>query len=91
MFDPQTELSTLVPIYTLDPSIVIVLPSPNPHQHAHAHPSNNQLTGLKPAAKVSHEVLLLDEADVFLEERSLSDMQRNSLVSGKHLFATYKL
>jgi hypothetical protein len=28
-------------------------------------------------------VLLLDEADVFLEERSLSDLKRNSLVSGK--------
>jgi len=27
-------------------------------------------------------VLLLDEADVFLEERSLSDLERNSLVSG---------
>ncbi|CAD6593389.1 MAG: hypothetical protein ASARMPREDX12_007125 [Alectoria sarmentosa] len=29
-------------------------------------------------------VLLLDEADVFLEERSLSDLKRNSLVSGKN-------
>lgn len=28
-------------------------------------------------------VLLLDEADVFLEERSLQDLERNSLVSGK--------
>jgi hypothetical protein len=28
-------------------------------------------------------VVLLDEADVFLEERSLADMQRNALVSGK--------
>ncbi len=28
-------------------------------------------------------VLLLDEADVFLEERSMSDLKRNSLVSGK--------
>jgi hypothetical protein len=27
-------------------------------------------------------VVLLDEADVFLEERSLSDLQRNGLVSG---------
>lgn len=27
-------------------------------------------------------VLLLDEADVFLEERSLSDLHRNSLVAG---------
>lgn len=32
----------------------------------------------------SAPVLLLDEADVFLEERSLNDLQRNSLVSGKH-------
>ena len=28
-------------------------------------------------------VVLLDEADVFLEERSLSDLQRNALVSGE--------
>lgn len=28
-------------------------------------------------------VLLLDDADVFLEERSLQDLERNSLVSGK--------
>tara|TARA_R110002060_G_scaffold20051_2_gene27290 strand:+ start:101 stop:328 length:228 start_codon:yes stop_codon:yes gene_type:complete len=28
-------------------------------------------------------VLLLDEADVFLEERSLNDLKRNSLVSGQ--------
>ena len=28
-------------------------------------------------------VLLLDEADVFLEQRSLSDLERNSLVSGQ--------
>ena len=28
-------------------------------------------------------VLLLDEADIFLEERTLSDLERNSLVSGK--------
>lgn len=27
-------------------------------------------------------VLLLDEADVFLEERTMADLQRNSLVSG---------
>lgn len=32
-------------------------------------------------------VLLLDEADVFLEERSMSDLERNSLVSG--LFLLY--
>lgn len=28
-------------------------------------------------------VMLLDEADVFLEKRSMSDLQRNSLVSGQ--------
>lgn len=28
-------------------------------------------------------VLLLDEADVFLAERSLKDLNRNALVSGK--------
>ena len=27
--------------------------------------------------------MLLDEADVFLEQRSLADLQRNALVSGK--------
>ncbi|KAI1853082.1 hypothetical protein JX266_001788 [Neoarthrinium moseri] len=32
-------------------------------------------------AKIWNCVLLLDEADVFLEERSVSDLQRNSLVS----------
>lgn len=30
-------------------------------------------------------VLLLDEADVFLEERTLSDLKRNSLVSGLNI------
>lgn len=33
-----------------------------------------------------YTVLLLDEADVFLEERSLSDLERNSLVSGQFSF-----
>ncbi len=28
-------------------------------------------------------VILLDEADVFLEKRSIHDLQRNQLVSGK--------
>ena len=32
--------------------------------------------------QLNKAVLLLDEADVFLEERSLSDLERNSLVSG---------
>jgi hypothetical protein len=31
-------------------------------------------------------VLLLDEADVFLEERSLTDLKRNSLVSGNQSY-----
>lgn len=30
-------------------------------------------------------VLLMDEADVFLEERTMADLQRNSLVSGTFL------
>lgn len=29
-------------------------------------------------------VLLIDEADVFLEERTMADIQRNSLVSGTY-------
>lgn len=29
-------------------------------------------------------VLLMDECDVFLEERSAHDLDRNRLVSGKH-------
>ena len=33
----------------------------------------------------ANTVVLLDEADVFLEERSLADMQRNALVSGNHI------
>jgi hypothetical protein len=28
-------------------------------------------------------VVLLDEADVFLEQRKISDLQRNALVSGQ--------
>ena len=31
------------------------------------------------------KIVLLDKADVFLEESSLADMQRNTLVSGKLL------
>jgi hypothetical protein len=30
------------------------------------------------------KVVLLDEADVFLEQRGLRDLQRNALVSGKY-------
>jgi hypothetical protein len=30
-------------------------------------------------------IILIDEADVFLEKRQVKDLQRNSLVSGKHL------
>lgn len=29
-------------------------------------------------------IMLLDEADVFLERRQLTDLKRNSLVSGKY-------
>jgi len=32
-----------------------------------------------------HLVVLLDEAEVFLQERSLHDLQRNALVSGKQI------
>jgi len=35
-----------------------------------------------------NSVVLLDEADVFLEKRTSSDLRRNSLVSGKILFDT---
>jgi hypothetical protein len=34
------------------------------------------------AAK-ANPVVLLDQADVFLEERGLTDLKRNALVSGK--------
>lgn len=34
-------------------------------------------------AEIWGAVMLLDEADVFLEKRSISDLQRNSLVSGQ--------
>jgi len=30
-------------------------------------------------------IILIDEADVFLEKRTVSDLQRNSLVSGESL------
>jgi hypothetical protein len=44
-----------------------------------------ECTDLEPKLfKLTHDlVILLDEADVFLEERSVMDLQRNSLVSGK--------
>jgi hypothetical protein len=34
------------------------------------------------ALNLTSEVLPLDEADVFLEERGIADLERNSLVSG---------
>jgi hypothetical protein len=34
-------------------------------------------------AEVWGAVMLIDEADVYLEKRVLSDLQRNSLVSGE--------
>ena len=34
------------------------------------------------ATKLTPPVLLLDEADIFLEERTIADLERNSLVSG---------
>jgi hypothetical protein len=33
-------------------------------------------------------VILIDEADVFLEKRQVKDLQRNSLVSGKNMVRT---
>lgn len=33
---------------------------------------------------IGRTVVLLDEADIFLEQRSLEDLKRNALVSGKH-------
>jgi len=33
--------------------------------------------------KLTALVLLLDEADIFLEERTIADLERNSLVSGR--------
>jgi SpoVK/Ycf46/Vps4 family AAA+-type ATPase len=35
-------------------------------------------------AKKWNAVLLIDEADVFMERRSTSDLERNSLVAGEH-------
>jgi hypothetical protein len=37
---------------------------------------------LKMLLNLTSEVLLLDEADVFLEERGIADLERNSMVSG---------
>lgn len=36
-------------------------------------------------AEIWNAVMLLDEADVFLERRQLNDLKRNSLVSGNSL------
>lgn len=36
-------------------------------------------------AKSWEAVLLIDEADVFMEQRSTKDLERNSLVAGKFL------
>jgi hypothetical protein len=33
--------------------------------------------------RLTYIVVLLDEADVFLEQRKISDLQRNALVSGQ--------
>jgi hypothetical protein len=41
------------------------------------------LTAIFHLATVLYCILLLDEADVFLEEREKSDLQRNAVVSGK--------
>lgn len=39
---------------------------------------------------IGRTVVLLDEADIFLEQRSLVDLKRNALVSGKHNCLTTK-
>ena len=44
-----------------------------------------QILKLKAQGLICSAVLLLDEADVFLEERTLQDLERNSLVSGQYL------
>jgi hypothetical protein len=41
-------------------------------------------------ASVWDAVLLLDEADVVLEERSYEDMKRNAIVSGKYRSIEYQ-
>ena len=40
---------------------------------------------LLPISAKEPVVLLLDEADIFLEERSMSDLKRNSFVSGMQI------
>lgn len=42
-------------------------------------------------AEIWGAVMLLDEADVFLEKRTISDLQRNSLVSGQSFQQLWKL
>jgi len=44
---------------------------------------------LRKTTTLTFLVLLLDEADIFLEERTIADLERNSLVSGNS--HTYKL
>lgn len=39
-------------------------------------------------AKSWDAVLLIDEADVFMQRRSTSDLNRNSLVAGQYLVST---
>lgn len=34
-------------------------------------------------------VMLIDEADVYLERREFGDLKRNSLVSGKYILENY--
>lgn len=41
-------------------------------------------------AKIWGAVLLIDEADIYLETRTTSDLQRNSLVLGKHFIGDCK-
>lgn len=44
--------------------------------------AEQQLKGALSRATRWNAVILIDEADVFMQQRSLSDLQRNELVSG---------
>ena len=49
-------------------------------------------TGLGDAIKLAetwHAIILIDEADIFMEQRNLNDLERNSLVSGIILHCFY--
>ena len=47
--------------------------------------TEKRLSAILNLASHWNAVLLIDEADVFLEQRSFSDIKRNAIVSGKYL------